>query len=768
MTLLPTLPQVDVYIAFNVPSVQGAFQQALPSPGTSNAYWKNVSSYVIDYTISGGRQHYSDRPSPTTLKLTMNGRDGFFFNPAVSGTGFVIGPRMPIAVTTTVAGVTNLKFWGLIDSANEKPSDQLNVVLDIEASDFTKYLSQRYANVPTFWPTYANTTNTAHWYRFTRPTIYTVTGATNTSTTSVVYTCAGHGFGVGDEVTVSGLSPTVTGSQALNYANITITATTTNTFTATVPTLPSGTFYAAGQGSGYKTALFDSAGSVTGDIVGIASWNNAGVLAYDIDQSIDLGAGMGSTASAHVQLPIFTGAGGLDFWILGGNMAGSTILTIDITDSGSVTQTLTLSVNSPDGHLIGTNVTASTSVSSSLPINDGYWHHIGLVQDASNNLQMWCDGALYAIPSTTTNGSGFNSHAGAVQTIGSGTPCYLDELIVMNNSGTTRETDLKNRYTAGTLLQQGYPLQTKYATDRIAELLVLVGYGAIVNGVANPNTASNVFYVYDTPTTTGPYTPGTVYGPTLITGTPGALVQGYYWDTPVSGMTILDLIQQQADTDVGIFTIGRLIGGVPAFYFQTQNYWGTWAWTASTNTGTWTPNTANWAGNAILADDGTNHPYEVTSLEIARDAEDLWTSVKITPQSGYDQTYPISSNANEVLWGMSTLIKSSTMHPSNNAALNTAAYLSHLFRSPLPRVKSVTISSVTANGTNTALISSTYPNDILWFRRTAPNASTTGTYPSTQGYIDQPMVVESFTETFTSDPGEYSATYTLDPYPLRS
>ena len=89
MATIPSLPTIDVYLAFN-PTYSGttlveSTTQALPASGDSNDYWTNVSQYVRDFDTQSGRQHFLDRVEAGTLNITLDNRTGFFFNGTLNG-----------------------------------------------------------------------------------------------------------------------------------------------------------------------------------------------------------------------------------------------------------------------------------------------------------------------------------------------------------------------------------------------------------------------------------------------------------------------------------------------------------------------------------------------------------------------------------------------------------------------------------------------------------------------------------------------------------
>ena len=237
-------------------------------------------------------------------------------------------------------------------------------------------------------------------------------------------------------------------------------------------------------------------------------------------------------------------------------------------------------------------------------------------------------------------------------------------------------------------------------------------------------------------------------------------VEPFYWDTPVTTSTALDLIGEITDTDIGNF-FQKPDG---TFNFFNQNFYGTWSWSGTS--GTWTPNSYTPTGAYVWTDDATsNYNYEI-STQVVRDDADTWTMVQITPQAGTMQEYENVSA--EERYGYAVLTKASTLHPTLNAALSTANFLGYLFRSPLPRVQSVELNSTNGNGSNNVAICGTKLGDVINFVRTMPNASTSGTYPAQRGGINTNMIVESIQLDYQADPGILKLACELDPYPIRS
>ena len=732
MTTIASLPVIDVWIGFNPTNFIASTGQALPASGTSNSYWTYVGKYVRDFSTRTGKQHYLDRVEASTLKMTLNNRDGFFNNTNQ------IAPRMPVAIQATWSGTTYPIYFGIIDTIREKVGDQLNSDLDIEATDLTKYLSLKYLYRPSFWATYANSAATKSWYRCSNYSSTVVTSAVGSGST-VTYYCTSNAFNVGDNVTVSGLG----GNQALNVSNATVTAISAFSFTVSV-TAP---YTSTGAGVAYNTTVYDlTSSAANGTFVGQVSYPQNGVLIYDTNGCADL-SGASNQGAGYISLPAQSGIGGLDFWILGQQTNGQLV-----TQLVSST-TVQIKVGTSGKLEAWTGSTPAFNVSSGIAVNDGYWHHVGLVT-ISTTTYLYCDGTFTAITGLTGSSLSAPSNLLIGANPSNSAPTFngqVDE-IVISNVVSIPQAQIQQRYTAGTMLQKGYPVTSNkvLSGDRIAEVLTLAGWGTINNdgGLSSTCTLSVSNYkianLYQTAVSY-------VYG---ASSNGYASVEPYYWDSPVTGSTALDLIQQVTDTDLGSFY--QMPDGT--FRFDTQNYFGTWSWNSTTETGTWTPTSSaagyTWSDTAS----GALH-YDGPSAEVIFDDADTWTTVRITPQSGTDQIYENVSA--EARWGFSTLSKSSTVSTSLDDALSTANFLGYLYRQPLWRVNNVTLLSETSNGANLPSMLDAGLGDIISFERTMPNASGANA-------ISARMVIESITHDFVADPGTWHSSFVLDPYPVHN
>lgn len=726
---LPYCPVPSVQIAFDPTSIYDLGQA-----------WYDVTDYVTDFETEAGREHFTDRIEAGTLSMNVRATDGFFYNGAVNGSGKVIGPRLPIQVLGTWQGITYPIFRGLIDEATPSIKSTSNWTIAVQASDILKQLSLRKMVSSTFWESYAHSTSAANWYScsVTEANQAIITDANGNGTT-ITYKAL-NTYSSGDNVTIQGLAMT-SGSQSLNIANAVIATASSTEFTVT----SSRVGQSVGTGSVFRTVMIDKIGSNNGFFIGPVSFPQYGAMIYDIDNCVDTGNG-GTTATGYQRLPDFAGLqGAIDFWVLGTNIGNSTFTIVESTGAVQVA----LGCNAA-GQAEAVVLTVGTvTATGTPPINDGYWHHVGLVSDASGDLRLYVDGQFFG-GGALAGLVGWKSISGQntiiPATVGGLPPgAYYDEIVISTNNhlaGLTNE--VANRYIAGSLLQ--LPTNTQQAMvssgDRIAEILCFCGFGSIVAGAIQ--LQSDFFFINDG----APWVQG-------ASGNGFLDVEPWYWDTPIVDSSALDLIEQITDTDIGDFY--QKDDGTVAFH--NQLYFGTWDPVMET----WTPNTYTPAADHIWTDDDSGCAYE-TNVQVPRDDADIWTQVKVTPQAGIEQIY--DNTAEQARWGITTLEKDNTLHATLLDAYQTALFLGYLYATPLPRVESVMLRAHTANGANnTALF--VYLDDVVEFKSTPPNASTSGSYPSEVGAIDQQMVVEKRKVKYVANPGTWDVTSTLDPYPIR-
>jgi len=697
--------------ALPVLSVQIAFNPTNIQSTTQT--WTDVTAYVRDFQTKAGKQHYLDRVQASTVSMTLNNRNGYFLNGTTNGTGSVISVRLPIKITATYSSTTYPVFYGLIDSIEEKIGDALNTDLVIQASDFIKYLSLTTLADLNFWKTNAvtSTGDIKHWYQ-PGQNPYTVTNAVVTSGTSIVFTC-NNNFTVGEVVLVSGM--TVPSGQYSINGSYTTTAVTATSFT--VATTNPGTFTAQYQnGTAAPGAIVDLVSGAPATYVGLVAvppsppeigYLNNGCLVYSTTTAVDLTTGTG-VPTAGIQIPSSTNYG-IEFWFLGNNLFNQTLL---IT-----------------GSTVLVSVSATGKIGTSHNVSDGYWHHVAI---NGNSGSLIVDGVVCG-----TAGTGSSYQIGMSVSAGPSASMYVDQIMVYNSNA--NDVYISQRYYAGSILQ--VPKQS--TADRIAQVLVLTGFGTVSGaGYSVPN-----YYIGNS------YQTYTAWTPNYSTGT---LTEPYYWDNPVTTSTSLDLIQQVSDTEIGV--LYQDFDG--SFVFLDRNYFGTWSWNSTSKTGTWTLNPSiSPSGNYVWTDDGTGIPYYGPTTQILRDDVDLWTSVQVNPQSGVPQLY--ANLSAEPRYGYSTLIKSATVNSSLDSALSTANYLGYLFGSPLARVGSVELRAETNNGSTIPAMLGAKIYDAIQFKRSSPGASTAGS-------VNLNMAVESISNNFMADPGQWHTTFILDPYPVRS
>jgi hypothetical protein len=741
---LASLPTLLVEIAFNPTDIQSLTQT-----------WTDVTPYVLNLNTKAGRQHFLDRVEAGTLNINVSNRNGFFLNGSVNGTGYVIQPRIPIRVTATWSGTPYPIFFGIIDDVEEKITDQLNSDLSIRATDLIKFLSLRYMASSNFWNQYATSASATDWYRFTAPTSVVCTSAVNASGT-VTYQGINN-FSVGQQVFVNNFGGTGTCNTSTGPG--TVSSASSSQFVLTGIGGTSGA--SSGTGSAYLATLSNGITSANTGYAGygVVTFPPNGAMVYSNDGCLDLGNGQG-VASGVAVLPghtNFNNAGAIDFWVLGQNTGGT--LLFSVLNGGQLDVKVSAS-----GYLQVLSGASVLATMSAAPINDGYWHHIGLVNNSSNQLCLYADGA-YSSPLSGGAYNGWNTVLGSIVeplVIGGSnawltgsagatptSPCNIDELVISSQSSTLF-SEVTNRYVAGTLLMQGFPVTANgvLSGDRIAQILCIAGFGTVSGGQVVLN--SNTYFINN--------------GSAWVNGAAGngfIPVEPYYWDSPVTGSTALDLILQICDTDIGSFY--QKPNGT--FSYHNQNYYGTWSWNGTS--GTWTPSYTTPSGDHVWTDDATSsYAYYGPTLQVLRDDVDVWTTVKVSPQSGTQQIY--ENTGNQSRWGYSTLTKSGTLHTLLNLALSTANFLGNLFKTPLPRIGNVELRSETNNGGNMTALLNTQFGDVVTFKRTSPNASTSGTYPSQRGQISTNMVVESISHDFQAQPGFWHTSFILDPYPIRS
>ena len=494
-----------------------------------------------------------------------------------------------------------------------------------------------------------------------------------------------------------------------------------------------------------------------GNISGTVLLDQPGVLLYEKTTCADLTGGTGNSVGGSGQGSVIIpfGVGGsspnaIDFWIIGQGTTGQTITSdIDIA-VGFTAYTSNLWVN-PLGQVQIDTTTGGTTTShfNPTPVNDGLWHHIALMYDSST-LWLYVDGVPVSVLTGGSGTGGFSASAPGVYigTSSGGLAAYIDEVVVSDlgtesNKSAILDGQIKSRYLAGRLLRQA-----QNSGDRIAEILVAGGFGSIsISNASYPATVQvNPANLYvDAPW----------FGISTYAYSPGSSKNGTIWVQPmtssVTGSAVQDLILQITDTECGNFH--QSPAGM--FMFRTRDY----------------PYTISSAmtSQATLSDGPTGTNYDATSFDFSRDDVDTWTTVVVSPMNGTEQVYNTGLG---YLYGDSTLTKSSTQNNDPVSAQQTANYLGYIFQSPLPRVTAVDIHSENYKGGGSAAAIYQSLNRALQDRITLYYSPTGVASPTwapaanpTTNHSD--FLIESIAHNFTADPGRWTTTFVLDPYPLR-
>ena len=496
-----------------------------------------------------------------------------------------------------------------------------------------------------------------------------------------------------------------------------------------------------------------------GHVIGSALLNQPGVLLYENTTCADLtggsGNGTGSTPAGSLFIP--AGSGGtavdaIDFWLIGQGTTNQ-VITSNLTPLlGFTAYTSKLWVNDL-GQVQWDLTTGGTTTKAfhPTPVNDGEWHHIGLSMDG-DNLLIYVDGVSVVAISGGGGYVGGTVTSGAFY-LGGQTPtlsAYIDEVVVSNvgSEGNRRaiiDGQIKSRYLAGGLLRRA-----QNSGDRVAEILVSAGFGNI--SISNASYPASVAV-----NPTNLYIDSPWFGVAANAFTPSASSNGTVWvqgmTSSVTKSTAQDLILGISDTECGNFH--QSPAGM--FMLRTRDY-------PYTVTNAKTP-------QAIFSDDPTSGRtnYDPMSFDFSRDDVDTWTTVIVQPQNGVEQVYNTGLG---YLYGDSTLTKSNTQNNDLVSAQATANYLGYIFQSPLPRVTDVDIHSENYKGGGTAAAIYQSLNRGIEDRVTLYYSPTGVTSPvwapasnPTTNHSD--FLIESIHHTFTADPGRWTTTYVLDPYPLR-
>jgi hypothetical protein len=769
MGQLTSLPTLSVQIAFNPTNLQSLTQT-----------WTDVTAYTQDFTTNSGRQHFLDRIEASTIRITFNNRNGFFLNGTTNGSGSVIRSRLPIKVSATVSGTSYPIFWGLIESAEEQTLDQLNQELIVTASDQLKYLSLLYMNRPNFYAQYVNSTYDQNHYTLGKTGVSdlllgntgSIIGAVSTTQQGALLystdTCLDLTNG-GSSTNVASFQPY--GSSQLNTGSIgsidlwfignqtagqtIFTASPSAGVSYNINVSPTGELIAQAQAVNAVTIY-------SGVLVNDGNWHHVGITNYTTGGLTYLYL---YCDGAYTLISSFSGTQTVSIISIGGNYvlsayiyevvigkAGQTANNPNILNRWAAGKLLSRTKASGDRIaeiLVLSGLGTISSGALTVPnytVKDLPWNQSAAITSISGTgttatatlaSNPWTAGQSVFISGNTYSGSIANiSWAAGIATVTMtaahaytvGTAVTISGASIAAYNGTWAVQSVgSTTWTFVSAYSSTPGLGTDGATSG----------PSYYNGLFTVTTATSTTFAFSS-TGTATITGGTA----SVNSTSTFSVQAL--QSPVTGSTALDLIQQVTDTDIGAF----FQNPDGTFEFDNQAY----LYSAANNV---TP-----TGAYVWTDGGVSSAtfYDANSLSILRDDADVWTTVQITAQNGTIQTY--ENTAAEPLYAYSTLTKTNVISVTNEQAMQSAIYLGNLYQSPLPRVQNVELSSKTNNGYNLAQMLNHYLNDAVQFVRSQNGASLAG-------QVNATMVVESIRHDFKADPGEWTSSFTFDPYPKR-
>jgi hypothetical protein len=449
---------------------------------------------------------------------------------------------------------------------------------------------------------------------------------------------------------------------------------------------------------------------------GVIFGTQPGVCLYDSKTCADLtngtGSGQNATTGGVMAFPKFappsSPAGwAIDCWVIGESLS--------LPDTNQVSPVL-FNANTVGGN--GTYIDSAglftydngiQQYRHPTPVADGYWHHVGLIQNGT--IVLVVDGVPVTIPGSpdllsTAAGMSFGGETFGFS-IGP-TAGYIDQVVIQYSEGggmfastATTIAGMQGRYTAGNLLRG-----VVRSGVRIAEVLELAGFPL------------SDYYI-----------DGVLYG--TASSNQGCLnVQGIL--SPVVANLAADLIGYVEDTESGIL-VAEPDG---TLNFLTRQY----------------PIVGPKAAVQLTLDDNDGNSYLAAGFSAPLDDLDLFTQIIVSPANGVEQVF--TSYASIAKYGSTTLRKAGTQHVTNDDARWLAYFLQHLYSSPDRRIESVTVDAATKAGAVLASILDLRVWDCYAVTRKPPNATR---------YTVAGMI-ETIAHDFRADPGEWHMTLAIDPY----
>jgi len=699
MTQISNLPTLSVQIA-NVTASSFTSPFKVPYGGINNWQWLDITADVISHRTRRGKQHELDRFETGTLEVVLDNRLGQYtpFEQAtktytkVSGGTVNVAPKSlaqpmtPIRVLATWNSTQYGVYTGFVDSWALNTPDEVNSQVTISASDGLKTLSTTRLLNPTIYPNNAVQPSGNSW----------------------------------------------------NIASFCLVR--------------------CNEKSANTNILEDYfLGLHSATIYGQATYNVIGPHPYDPSTAIDLSNGT-SSPSAFITWPD-QNTGGVQGYIfyVSGWFQNAKVGDILCGNWQPDAYKYTYAQVGPSGHIYIYQSTLNTSGSPTItlvhggaggpPVNDGKWHHVGLIFNGVTGTSSGTVNAIVDGVTTGGNSATFQLHTPVVGWNVSGTQSsYLPAAATTANvadlawrfaiawpSGATPVTELQQTYRIGSLLTT-----TVVSGQRILETLQVAGLVPVTYGPTSGAAIPSGAWVDD----------GTNSGVPVNIAVGTQYVSGSASDS--TQKLASEVVLTSSDTELGAFYTGT----AGTYIFRNRFFWGD------------NYRSQYLAGTSPTVSDQTNladssYSRFINDIDMLQDDLDLWTAAQITDVAGVQYTPTINTDSNglssaeaQVRYGQRTIVRA-----SYSADANTALEVGHalLWRHQVPQIRTnkVTLVAEAGDPTTTTMLSANLGDIVLFERRDAGTAA-----------FSAPIAIESIQHEFKADPGQWHTTHTLSPFEI--
>jgi hypothetical protein len=352
-----------------------------------------------------------------------------------------------------------------------------------------------------------------------------------------------------------------------------------------------------------------------------------------------------------------------------------------------------------------------TSAFSTIPVDDGVIHHVAIVATAANDLKIWIDGVDRTTPGTTSTFA-WPRDLATGYALGNFPAVAYGDYGFEAGSGTDPVT---GRALSGGLQSFVFydGLALSFARINAHATAALTGWGAEGSGAR----INHVLDAVGWPVSNRAIDTGAA---TIAAGTPGG--------------TALAHLQLVADTEGGRFFMDP--AGVPTFHSRNR---------ALTDFHVTTT-------RATFSDDGTFIPY-LLPMDPHLDDLDWWTRAVVSRVNGAPQTWDAIPGNN----APRTLTRSGLLMAAERDARAMAQYLISIYKTAVPRIRSLTFEPQAAPTTGWPAALSVGIGDRVTVRR----------HPLGGGPMwTQDSIVEGITHTWSSGLALWRTTYALSPAPV--